>query len=30
MIEQDPKIIDSPLSRRVAKDGITVRVSITT
>jgi hypothetical protein len=28
MIEQDPKIVDSPLSRRVTKDGITVEVSI--
>ena len=28
MVEQDPKIIDSPLSRRVTKDGITVEVSI--
>lgn len=28
MIEQHPKIVDSPLSRRVTKDGITVEVSI--
>ena len=28
MSEQDPVIIDSPLSRRVTKDGVTVEVSI--
>jgi hypothetical protein len=28
MIEQDPKIVDSPLSRRVTRDGVTVDVSI--
>lgn len=28
MSEQDPEIVDSPLSRRVAKDGVTVEVSI--
>lgn len=28
MIEQDPKIVDSPLSRRVTRDGITVEVAI--
>jgi hypothetical protein len=28
MIEQDPKIVDSPLSRRVTRDGVAVDVSI--
>ena len=28
MSEQGPEIVDSPLSRRVAKDGVTVEVSI--
>ncbi|MGO9741686.1 MAG: hypothetical protein ACLPN5_09295 [Roseiarcus sp.] len=28
MSEQDPEIVDSPLSRRVTKDRITVKVSI--
>jgi len=28
MSEQDPEIVDSPLSRRVTKDGVTVDVSI--